>query len=194
MTDIKVIPFTGKNIRVYLPSIARLRTDVMRDYPFFQDKKIDDELKLLKKYTLSPEAIVVIVFDGSKIVGASTGIPFVKENEIMHKPFLEKGMDPNHIYYFSESVLLKPYRGRGLAHHFFDLREHHVTQMKRFNHICFGIIDRPVEDKGYLPLNHFWQKRGFVEQGDLTCHLSWKDINQETPSDKKLTFWTKEVL
>jgi hypothetical protein len=194
-SSIKILPFTGKNVETYLPSIARLRIEVFREFPFLQEKTLDEELHLLKKYTECPEAIVVIVFNGSTIVGASTGIPLCQENDNVLKLLKENKKNPDSFFFFSESFLLKPYRGRGIGHHFFDLREEHVAHLKRFNHICFSAIQRPDKKKphDYLPLNDFWRKRGFTEHPELQYFLSWKDHDEKKFSEKLLTCWIKRL-
>jgi hypothetical protein len=197
-SDIKILPFTGKNIKAYLPSIARLRMEILREYPFLQAKKTEEEMRALRKYAQAPEAIVVIVFDGSAIVGASTGLPFNRESAELQKPFIDRHIDPSDYFFFSESLLLKPYRGRGIAHHFFDLREQHAQSCNQFKHICFCSINRPQDDpkrpEDHLPLNNFWRKRGFTEHPDLHCSLNWKDITDKKPSSKRGTFWIRTLV
>jgi hypothetical protein len=196
-SDIKALPFTGKNVKNYLPSIARLRVEIFRDFPFLQEKTIDAELDLLKKYIQCEEAIVVIVFDGSTIVGASTGIPFHCESEAMQRHFQHHRQDPASFFFFSESLLLKPYRGRGIGHHFFDLREEHVLQLKQFPRICFCSIIRPADHPkkpiDYMPLNDFWRKRGYTEHPEMQYSLTWQDHHEKKPTEKSLIFWIREL-
>jgi GNAT superfamily N-acetyltransferase len=196
-SDITVHPFVGSAIKAYLSSVARLRVEVFREYPFLQERTLDEESDLLKKYAQSPEAILVIVFDGSKIVGASTGIPFKEEAEWLQKPFLDLELDPSLFFFFTESLLLKPYRGRGIGHHFFDLRENHVSQLGNYSQICFSAIDRspdhPYRPQDYLLLHDFWKKRGYTHRTELQTHFSSRDFYEDLPSTKMLSFWTKEL-
>lgn len=116
MTDsITIKRFTGQDpeLQRYLPDLARLRIEVFRDFPYLYDGSYEYEEKYLKTYTQSPESVIVLVLDGEKVVGATTGIPMEHETEEFQKPFLEHGYDPKKIFYCGESVLLKDYRGRG---------------------------------------------------------------------------------
>jgi GNAT superfamily N-acetyltransferase len=139
----------------------------------------------------------VIVFDGSKIVGASTGLPLKKEIEGLQKPFIEKHIDPNSIFFFSESVLLKAYRGRGIGHHFFDIREEYALQLKEFEQISFCCVSRPEHDtkrpKDYLPLDDFWRKRGFVSHPEMCYQFQSKDSDDEEYTEKTMVFWIKDL-
>ena len=197
MTDICIREFTGTHIRPYLSSIARLSTEVFREYPYLCDTHEKWELEFLQKYAESDEAIAVIVFDGSMIVGASTGIPLQEENESYLKPFKQQGIDYKRFFHFGESLLLQPYRRRGIGHHFFDIREEFVKRNGIYTAACFCSIDKPESDPmrpvDFRPLDDFWRKRGYVHHKDLTCTLSWKELGEEIPSPKELSFWTKEL-
>jgi GNAT superfamily N-acetyltransferase len=197
MTDICIKQFSGAYIRPYLSSIARLSAEVFREYPFLCDTHENWELEFLQKYAESDEAIAVIVFDGSTIVGASTGIPLHEESEAYLRPFKQKNIDPTHFFHFGESLLLKPYRNRGIGHHFFDLREDYVKRMGKYTSICFCSVDRPEHDPlrphDHRPLDDFWRKRGFTHHKEMKCFLSWKDLGDEVETVKELSFWIKEI-
>ncbi len=194
---IKIHAFTGPNLKTYLPSIARLRIEVFRDYPDLYEGELEAEMEYLKKYLETNESIAVIVFDGSAIVGASTGIPLSCEDADIQQPFLKNDLPIENFFYFDASVLLKSYRGRGVAHHFFDLRELHAKQLKRFEQTCFCSVtrpeDHPLKPANFIYLDNFWRKRGYTPQPEMHCRLSWKDIGEETESEKELTLWFKKL-
>jgi GNAT superfamily N-acetyltransferase len=196
-SDIKVRTFTGSQVKTYLPSIARLRIEVFRDFPYLYEGNLDNEMQYLKKYASCKESIVVIIFDGSEIVGASTGIPLDFESASVKKPFAQNGMDTSQYFYFSESLLLKRYRGRGIGHHFFDLREAHVQQLKKYKYICFRCIARlqehPQKPDDYIPLDDFWKKRGYVQHPEMEYSVSWPDIGEKEESEKPMAFWIKPI-
>ena len=197
LTDIQVRSLTGPALMTYLHSIAKLRMDVFREYPFLEEPDLSLETVQLKQYLMSKEAIGVLVFDNTTLVGASLGIPLALEKAEIQKPFRDRGDDTSTYYYFAESVLLKPYRNRGIGHHFFDVREAHVKGLKKYKHICFFDPLRPEVDAykpgDYLPLHDFWRKRGYTHCPDLKCHLIWKQLHEERASEKTLTFWVKDL-
>lgn len=48
MTDIHVRAFIGPSLRTYVHSIAKLRVDVFRDYPFLEEPDLNQETLGLK--------------------------------------------------------------------------------------------------------------------------------------------------
>jgi hypothetical protein len=124
--------------------------------------------------------MAVLVFDDTKIVGVALGVPLEYERMWMQKPFLDHHLNISEKYFFGACSLLVPYRGRGITHHFFDLREAHVQHLKRFKTICLLELIHPP---GHVSLDTFWKKRGYVKQRDLTSKIQ----------EMVLLYWTKEV-
>lgn len=197
MTDIHVRAFIGPSLHTYFHSIAKLRIDVFRDYPFLEEPDLYRETLGLKRYLTSKEAIGVLVFDNTTLVGVSLGAPLSLECEQIQKPFRERFHDISTYFYFGESALLKQYRSRGIGHHFFDVREAHVRHFKKYKHICFFDPFRPEIDTykpaDYLSLHDFWRKRGYIHCPDLHCKLKWKEIHEKESTEKCLTFWVKDL-
>jgi hypothetical protein len=196
-TDIKVRSFTGRSLKPYLAGISRLRSEILREYPYLYEGELVQGVDNLDTLLQHDASIAVIVFDGSTIVGASTGQPLEYETDVVHKPFTDLGLDPSAFFYFGKSFLLKPYRSRGIGHHFFDLREEHVARQLRFQHICFSTIEHLSSDvkkpSDYLSLENFWRKRGYVQRGDLSYSLFWQDIHATHETEKNVVFWIKDL-
>src|SRR3989344_6676611 len=131
LSNIKIRSFTGGGIKPYIPTIVKLRKEVL------EIGNLEAEIQNLKKLSQCKETIAILVFDGPKIVGASIGFPLEDEPSSIRTFFTKARLNPVDYFYFGESVLQKPYRGRGLGHHLFDLREAHVKHLKRFKYICF---------------------------------------------------------
>ena len=196
MTDIHVRSFSGSGIRPYVHSIAKLRCEILKDYPYFEDLNPHTEADILRKLSLSPEAIGVLIFENTTLVGVSFGYPLVLEEIELHTPFKEKGWDIDSCYFFGESTLLKPYRGRGIGHHFFDARELFVSQFPSFKRICFcaptsidSIEERPSD---FVPMHDFWRKRGYIHHPEMqvTAH---KKRAGDYPNEIPLSFWIKNL-
>lgn len=196
-SNIKICKFTGEAMKTYLPAIARLRIEVFRDYPYLYERTMHDETQYLKKYANCKDAVLIVIFDGSEIVGVSTGIPLEDEFREVKKPFRENEIDMSTYYHFSESMLLKKYRSRGLGHHFFDEREAHAQKLNKYNHLCLYCIARPDDDAlkpdDYIPQDDFLKKRGYVKHPELTCDVSWRNLNEEESSVKSMVFWIKSL-
>lgn len=196
LTDIHVRAFIGSTIKPYTHSVSKLRSDVFREYPYLAEPDLIRETEFLRKIASSKEAVGVLVFDNTTIVGASFGIPLVQMEE-MNKPFQEKHLSADSYYFFTESVLLKHYRNRGIGHHFFDVREAHVIHLKKYRHICFSTPVRPENDpqrpSTYFPLDDFWRKRGYVPHPELKSRAAWKEVGETKATEKTMIFWIKDL-
>jgi GNAT superfamily N-acetyltransferase len=137
--------FTGAQVSEHLPELARLRITVFREFPYLYDGDTAYEERYLKTYTDSADSVMVLVFDGARIVGASTGLPLADETPNVIAPFRQQGMDVDRIFYFGESVLLPEYRGRGFGVRFIHEREVHALALGRFDLTCFCAVDRPLD-------------------------------------------------
>ncbi len=190
---------TGSNpeLRAFLPDLARLRIEVFRDFPYLYDGTVEYEEKYLETYTDCPESIVVLVLDGDKAVGATTGLPMDAETEEFRKPFLEAGHDPARIFYCAESVLLPAYRGRGVYPKFFAEREGHARALGRFDLCTFCCVqrpeDHPLRPTDYVPLDRIWSKFGYVKHPELTTTYDWKDVDTAEETAKPMVFWLKSL-
>lgn len=195
MTDIHVRSFTGSGIKPYLHSIAKLRMEVFKDYPYFENPDLNHELQYLKKLASNKESIAVLIFDNTTLVGLSLGSPLEIESPALHHPFKEHHLKVESYFHFGDSALLKGYRGRGIGHHFFDAREAHVAQYKKFKHICFCVpnCSNSTPPKDFVPLNDFWRKRGYIHHPEMKCTLSWKKVGGTHPVEHPMSFWIKNL-
>lgn len=195
---LKIQIFTGKSAKTYIPSLAKLRVEIFQEYPFLQPLSLDHEMERFKRILPYKETIVIIVFDGPKIVGVSVGLALKDTSLDIQKTFLTHGLEIADYFYFGESVLLKAYRGRGVSHHFFELREKHAKSLKKFKHICFSFIKRPKKDpkrpSDYIDLETFWKKRGYIENSEITLQRTWKDIGASEETTKIFTFWFSTII
>jgi GNAT superfamily N-acetyltransferase len=188
---------TGAELERYVPELARLRIEVFRDFPYLYDGDPDYEARYLRTYSQSPGSVAVLVFDGERVVGASTGVPLEHETAEVKRPFITHGYDPRSLFYFGESVLDKAYRGRGLGVRFFAEREAHARSVGDFQWTAFCAVqrpdDHPLRPAGYAPLDAFWQKRGYRRHPDLHTTFSWRDLGETEESAKPMVFWLKAM-
>src|SRR5690349_2392040 len=99
-SEINIRTFTGATLKPYLPSIAKLRIEVFSEFPYLLKRGSKEEVSFLTKYTKSKDSIGVLVFDGSILVGVSTGMPLEQESKEIQKPFLENNYSPVSSYFF----------------------------------------------------------------------------------------------
>jgi GNAT superfamily N-acetyltransferase len=193
--EIRIERCSGAALQQYIPELARLRIEVFRDFPYLYDGDYDYEKKYLQTYIDTPESVIVLAFDGDKVVGASTAIPMKYETDQLKKPFLEHGYNLEDVFYCSESVLNKDYRGLGLGVRFFEQREAHAEDLGGFKTITFCCVERPLDHPrrpaNYVPLDKFWNKRGYFKHPELNTTYSWKDLDETEETPKPMTFWLK---
>lgn len=194
---IEVKSLTGSDIESVLPDLARLRIAVFRDWPYLYDGTLDYEEQYLAKFAAARGAVCVIARDGDLIVGASTGAPMIEHADEFGEPFKKAGYDISKIFYCGESVLLKSHRGHGLGHAFFDHREGQARKLGGFTHSTFCRVVRPdnhpLKPKDYVPLDGFWNKRGYAPVPGLVATYHWKDIDQAAETIHDMQFWMKAL-
>jgi GNAT superfamily N-acetyltransferase len=194
---IPVAPLTGTAFADALPDLARLRMTVFRDWPYLYDGTLEYEQGYLRKFSESPGAVIVAASDGPRIVGAATASPMVGHADAFAEPFRARGYDVSRIFYFGESVLLREYRGRGIGHAFFDRREAHARSLGGYTHTTFCAVVRPpdhsLKPPDYVPLDAFWQRRGYTRMEGLVGSYAWRDIGDEDETAKPMQFWMKAL-
>jgi GNAT superfamily N-acetyltransferase len=196
MTDVRVEVLQGAALRARLPELAGLRIEVFRDFPYLYEGSRDYEERYLATYAEAAGSVIVGAFDGGRLVGAATALPLAEETDETRRPFLDRGMDLARIFYFGESVLLRPWRGRGIGHAFFEHREA-AARAGGFTHACFCAVvrpaDHPLRPPGYVPLDGFWRRRGYAPVPDLTAGFTWRDLGEEHETGKPMQFWMREL-
>ena len=187
----------GKEILSFANDFAKLRIAVFRDFPYLYEGTLVYELNYVQTYAKCENAFVFAIYDGKEMVGATTCIPLIHETANVQLPFIQAGYDIDSIFYFGESILLKPYRGKGFGHRFFEEREKFANSFGTYITAAFcsveRSIDHPLRPNDYVPNDLFWKKRNYTKFPELTCKMSWQDIDQSEENEKTLTFWLKTL-
>lgn len=194
---ITVEPLTGAALREALPDLARLRIAVFREWPYLYEGTLAYEQNYVAKFGAGERALIVAARDGRTIIGAATATPLLDHADAFAEPFQQCGYDAGRIFYFGESVLLKPYRGRGIGHTFFDHREAHARSFGVYTHATFCSVARP-DDHPLKPADAqshdaFWTKRGYRKTDGIVAHFDWLEIGETEKTTKPMQFWMKEL-
>lgn len=193
---VTVRALTGGDLDAALDAVAGLRITVFRDWPYLYDGSPDYERAYLQTYRDSPGALLVGAFDGDRLVGASTSTPMEDHAEAFQAPFASLGLPLDRILYGAESVLLPEYRGQGLGHRFFDLREAHAAGMGR-SHVAFCSVQRPdshpARPATFRTNDAFWQGRGYAPLPGVIAEFGWKDVGDTEETVKPLQFWMRAL-
>jgi hypothetical protein len=196
MADLTFLRKTGAGFVSVFDDLAALRMAVFRDYPYLYDGTVEYEKAYLQTYVNAEQSFLFAVYDGPRMVGATTCIPLADETEDVKKSFRDAGYPLENVFYFGESILLPAYRGLGLGHRFFDEREAHVVGLGGYNLMCFCAVDRPpdhpLQPADYQPLDGFWTKRGYRKNPALQSSFFWQDIGAPATTGKKMIFWVKK--
>lgn len=186
----------GSEIEAALDDVARLRIAVFRAWPYLYDGDLDYERRYLQVYRDSPGTVLVGAFDGPRLIGAATGTPMEDHAKDFAAAFAATGLPLGSIFYCAESVLLPDYRGRGIGHRFFDLREDHARALGR-SHVAFCSVrrpdDHPAKPVGARSNDGFWRKRGYAPMPGVLAEFSWKDIGLDAETKKPLQFWIRAL-
>jgi len=187
---------SGDAIQPWLESVAQLRMTVFRDWPYLYAGDVDYERAYLQAYARSTRSVFVLAFDGDTVVGAATGLPLADDDAAFQTPFVDQDVAVDRVFYFGESVLLPQWRGRGIGHRFFDLREAHARALGGFDMTAFASVDRAGDDPrrppGHRDNDVFWHKRGYVRQPGMTMLLRWDELDAGEVLHP-LTFWTRPL-
>ena len=192
----KVEALTGPALVKALPDVARLRIGVFRDFPYLYDGNLAYEANYLQTYRDSPQAIIVGASHNNQLVGVSTGTPLLESADDFSNALKGTGIDLREVFYCAESVLLPQYRGRGLGHRFFEVREAHA-RAHGFRYCCFCSVirpaDHPARPAGYRPLDPFWRARGYAPLPGAVARFDWTDLGDTKPSTKSLQVWIRAL-
>ncbi len=195
-SEIQLLELSGKEILPYISDLARLRILVFRDYPYLYEGDMRYEADYLSTYTNCKESFMVLVLDNGQVVGASSGVPIIAEDENMYQRFSNRGIPVDKIFYFGESVLLKSYRGLGFGKRFFDSRENYARSIG-FQFTTFCAVqrpdDHPLRPAEYRSLDLFWHRLGYKEIHGLQTSFNWRDIDKMEEDSKVMQFWIKEL-
>jgi GNAT superfamily N-acetyltransferase len=185
----------GREILTHLNALAELRCEVFRSYPYLYEGSLEYERSYLAHYAEVPGAVLVLARDDNIVIGASTAMPLAQETKPFRSPFETLGWNVNDYFYLAESVLRPSWRGRGLGHIFFELRER-AAEAQGFSKCAFCAVVRATGDErrpsDHRELSHFWRKRGYVPAPELVTALTWPEVGRGEV-EHLLQYWTREL-
>lgn len=188
---------SGRAVASRLAELAGLRIEVFREFPYLYDGDENYEREYLRTYVDSPRSLAMLVYEGDRLVGATTGLPLADETDDVRRPFVDRGMDTDGIFYCGESVLLPAWRGRGIYRAMFAAREGHARSLGGFHTATFCCVQRPpshpLRPAGFEPLDAVWRHFGYVEHPEIETRFDWKDVGESQPSVKPMRFWLKAL-
>ena len=189
---ISVRQLHGEAIGAALEDVAKLRIAVFRDWPYLYEGSLEYERGYMQVYHDSSDTVLIGAFDGKRLVGAATGTPMLDHAEDFAAPLRQIDVPIGDIYYGAESVLLPEYRGQGIGHRFFDLREAWAKDFGATHFAFCSVIrpdDHPLKPEHARSNDAFWRKRGYLPIKGAIAQFKWRDIDESEESAKDLQFW-----
>lgn len=196
MRELRIQSLRGQQIEQQLDALAALRITVFREWPYLYAGTAEFEKKYLDTYLRCPRSLALLVWDGSACIGASTMLPLADADAAAQAPFRAQGEVIERIAYFGESVILRPYRGRGLGVKFFELREAHARALGL--QVCaFCAVDRdadhPSRPADAVSNEAFWTRRGYRKAPQIKASFAWPDIGEAQASEKSMSVWMRTL-
>src|SRR5262249_15945329 len=157
----------------------------------------ESEESYLSAFSEGKDCMIAVAEEAGRIAGCATGSALIGHHDGFAAPFHGAGYDPGQIFYLSESVLLRAYRGSGLVHKFFDLREAHAIGCG-YRYAAFCAVVRPeshaMRPPDYSPLDTFWERRGYRKAPGVVAMFQWREIGQALESEHAMQFWIRELV
>lgn len=196
MSAVEIRPVTGIAVEPWIDELAQLRIRVFRDYPYLYDGSLEYEKNYLEQYANSVDSVFVLALENNLLVGAATGLPLGDADAAFQRAVADHDLAADKVFYFGESVLLPAYRGEGVGHRFFDLREYYAADFG-FAATCFCAVQRADNDprcpQDFRSLEPFWRGRGYQPVAGMTTELPWTDVGEQQETHKTLQFWWRQL-
>lgn len=194
--QLNIVRLSGRNILPYVNEIACLRKEFYKEYPYLYNTTMDFEIKDITHYASYPESTAIIVFDKDVVVGASTGIPMIYEEDVIQQSFMANNISPDTVFYLADSILRPEYRGLGLYRSFFSHREK-VAESLDLRYCSFCCVKRASDDHKrppkYTPLDSIWQHFDYSKHAGLDIVYAWEETDGKKHNNI-LSFWLKQTL
>ncbi len=187
----------GAAIADVLDDLATLRLDIFREYPYLYQGRRDDELAYLGSYAAADDACVILVRDGSTVVGAVTGMPLVHEDAQLRGAFAGTTQPLDELYYVGELLFLPDYRNCGLGGKLLARLESHPRSLGRYSRLICATVERPADHPlrppGYIPITRFLARTGFSLLPGVTTRFIWRETDG-VRRDHPMRFWSKGLV
>ncbi len=185
--------FRGLEIERHIEELGGFRIEIFREYPYLYEGEMEYERRYLAGYLRTPQSILAVIHDEKGMKGACTGIPLSFEDDEIKKPFDGENIDE--IFYIGELMVRTDARGKGYGAALLTANLQRIDAAG-FGKVCLYTVDRgethPLRPQGYRPPDCLWQKLGFEKDKNRMAYFRWKDLGQESETEKPMNVWVKK--
>ena len=179
---------TGAAIADVLDDLATLRLDIFREYPYLYEGRREDELNYLSTYAKTPDACVILAYDGSAVIGSATGMPLIQEDAQLRDAFAGTALPLDEVYYVGELLFRPGYRNSGLGRKLLDHLESQIRSFGSYHMLTCATVERSEDHslcpRDYIPITRFLARTGFVRLSGVTTSFMWREtdgVKRTTP-------------
>lgn len=194
-SDIRLL--CGDDIRPFIDELVHLRITLLREFPYLYDTTPEYEAHYLETCARSSWSLCALMLDEGRVVGASIGVPMSAESGEIQRLFLERGWNPERIFFFGETLVLPVYRNSELLARLLIEQEYFVRGLERFDWCAFCAVMRPLEHAarptGYRQPDERWLQGGFRPEPILRAERRWVDVGDSLESAKPMQVWLKPL-
>ena len=187
---------TGAVIADVLDDLATLRLDIFREYPYLYEGRHEDELNYLGTYAKTPDASVILAYDGSAVIGAAAGMPLIQEDAQLRDAFAGTALPLDEVYYVGELLFRLGYRNSGLGRKLLDHMESHIPSFGSYRTLTCATVERPADHRlrprDYIPITRFLARTGFARLSGVTTSFMWLETDGGK-RDHPMQFWIKNL-
>lgn len=188
--------FCGASAALHYDTLATLRLEIFREYPYLYAGRREDERRYVRRYGAVDDACLLVAADNGALVGAVSGVPLANEDESLCRAVAASGRDVAAHYSVGELLLLPPYRGAQLGSRLITRLEEHVRSLRRYcGLVCATVVrpdDHPLRPAGYLPIRRFLDRHGFHPLAGATARFVWLETDG-VRRDHPMQLWIKEL-
>ena len=199
--DITYKTFTGNQVKEYLSQVSLFRSKYFEEFPYLYVNQSIDSAAKEEEYIASQATdtsyCIVSAFDGSKLVGISTGLALVNGSDLSAENLnaLENSnINPKDCFYSCETIILPEYRGKGIYKKLCSIKAQYAIDLG-FTYMLFISVVRednhPLKPDNYISHNAKWNNMGF-QKTNLFMHYDWHTKQADgsvVEQSNKLEIW-----
>lgn len=187
----------GAAIADVLDEVATLRLEIFQEYPYLYQGRREDERKYLGTYAATPDACVILAYDGDAVIGAVAGMPLIHEDvQVLDAFAAGTAFPPDEAYYVGELLFRPAYRNGGLGQKLLARLESHIHSLGRYRSLTCATVERPDDHPllphDYINISKFLARTGFARLSGVTTSFTWREIDG-VKRDHPMQFWIKPI-